>query len=185
MGLTAEQREAFEELEKVYGAAEVDLSDIRGFVDYDLYADRCVRAALSYYAYLKLAESTNFEEIVRLREEERLRKLRERSVEVRANIMYSIFTSMSSKINGSFPGAAVSMASNDTTLSLMCSTGKSNYVTVVYTKGSFVLQTSINDDTYVDDATTVQGSLAPRAQLTGIEALMTFIENAAKGGAEA
>lgn len=183
---TEEQIAALEVLEKAFGSREVSVKDIRANISYGDYADAYIQSALSYLAYQKLAETIDFAEIKRLRDEEARKKLADRADEVRSNIVFGILSSFASKLNKTFPEGFISFETDEESIFLSCHAkgdglGAKKIVELGYNKETYALVTIVEGVEYINDATSVDGHISPQGQFTGIQALVDFLGGQSNG----
>lgn len=176
---TSEQLTALEALEEMFGPTKIEASEVSKHYasQYAPYALENLVAALKNFARAKMAETIDYAEIERLQQEERARKLAERSAEVRGNIVMGVFTGLLAKLQKTMPLGKVSFSVNDEFLDLSCLHPSGEFLlAVVYNKKNFLLTTHLYEGMYEDDATFVKGSVPFRDQFAGIEAIFSHLE---------
>lgn len=178
MTFTPEETEALESLEKVFGAREITLTHISQHYDYHEWARNAMESAATYYAYAKLKDSTDWEEINRLKREEQQRRLAARSEEVRLGIMTGIISGLLPPISKAMPeGARTMFDIDEDEISLMVLFEGESLLTIQYSKGSLDLSITVDGEHFLEDAEHVNGNQSPRDQFKGIEAVHTYLDS--------
>lgn len=178
MTFTPEEAEALEALSKIFVVPDITLADVREHYNYHEWARNGIEGALTYYAYAKLKDSTDWEEIQRRKNEEFARKLAERSEEVRLGTMTGILSGLLPKISKAIPeGARVLFDITEEEISLTVLHENQPILSVEYYKGSLDLSTSVDGHHYLEDTTYLNGNTSPRQQLEGINAIHVYLES--------
>lgn len=183
MTLTVAQTVALEALEVAFGPSEVTANRVKvSHADY--YRDSAAQYAkyvVDGYACYKMATDPDFAEAQKkaLAEEQRvmMEKRAERADEVRDAVVIGFLSGLMAKISKKFPKAEAYFEANKEGAVLHVAERDSlTLINVAYSRDEKRVYTLVESATWNEDVTHIRGSVSPREQLEGFDAVLAYLE---------
>lgn len=179
---TPEQLYALSFLKKELGIAEVTIEDIHegDVATYAEYAHRALSSSIRYFTLAQFSETIDFQEIKRLKQEARDKRLAERAESTRESLVLNFMTAIIPKLVKTFPEYSVTLSQDENFFSLTVDTNdpdhNEHFIQMVFIRESYELRTYIERIETIDDLTLVNGNTSPRAQIRGLNYLFIHME---------
>lgn len=176
-----EQIAVLDELAKDFKLPEVTAVDVSsyGSKTYTETALRAIHNGLRFFTLAQFAETIDFAEIERLKQEAWAKRMAERADEVCESFVLNFMSALFPKLAKSLPKHFVTMDQDKHTLTLTAITDNefiNNDIEMTYVRDTHELFTVIGTVHFTDNLILFEGSRAPRSQSKGLDAVLTYLE---------
>lgn len=156
------------------GILEAKPSDVSPYVDYGDLLVRALGNLRDVHATYTLVQSEGWKEIQRLQQEEKERLEAQRWERSRDNILVGILSSLTMKFRKSLPDSEIGFTI-DGDGALVTVAAPTTFIEVEYDALNRILYTVIDEATFEENVTKVDGNQAPTAQFKGLAAIYEFL----------